>query len=397
MNEQKNQVELLLSDISKINEAAKAEKRSFTAEEKSAIETKKAAIADLKSKIEVDSYVNEEARESARKAFEKKEVAKREYSVGRAIKLAISGKPLDGVELEVEQEAEKFLKERGMTRQHPNSILIPASMIEQRATNSVSNQSSLIRTNILDSIGMVQYPVIYNQIATVWNDVPNGNFAIPSMQNIIASYATTDSTATDLALTSAVKILTPKWMQATGAFTKDFLASSTESMQDQVFGFFQYAIDRATDKQLLNDVSTATTAQVYVSTATTKTYQGVLKLINGIPYATAFLSSKRGATFLQTTPTISGSSTNALPILNAANQIAGINAYSSFDAPNGLYAVGDFSNYHVVFWKNGVYELLVDPYTEARKGNIIMQVSRLQNQGVGNPAAFAIATQGGFI
>lgn len=375
---------------------AGAKERALSTEEKEKFTAYKKEAEDLNERINQERYVLDQQKKETPKSFDKDEQKlNAEYSVGRALKNIISGRALEGAELEAMQEAEKELKSKGMARQNPNSILIPSMVVNQRATNTVSNQSSLVKTNLLDPISMVQYPVIFNQVATVWNDVPNGSFAIPSLQNIIASYAATDSTASDISLSSAVKSLPARWMQAAGGFTKDFLASSTDSMQSQLFGFFQYAIARATDKQMMFDLTGATTAAVYV-TGSTNTYKGVLKLVNGIPNSNAFISSKRGATFLQTTPTISGSTSNAQPIWSVNNTVAGISAYASFDAPNGLYAVGDFKQYHIPVWSSA-YEVIVDPYTEARKGNIILQVSKVQNQGVGNAAAFAVGIGGSFI
>ncbi len=401
MNELKNKRDGLAKEIRGILDTAKRENsRPLTADEKAKIDTLTADAENYNKQIAAEEFLEDQKRSEARKHFENKTEENKlneAYDVGRALRNHITGKPLDGAELEAHQEALREIASKGVQRKDANSLLIPSLITEKRATLSVSNQPALVKTNLLDNISMVQYPVVYKQLGvSVWNNVPTGSFAIPSLQNIIAGYAVTDSTASDISLTSAVKTLAPRWMQATAAFTRDFLMSATDSMQSQVFGKFGYAIESATDKQLMFDLTGATTAASYKTTGATRTYNGIVALKNAIPFSNAFVCSQRGSTFLMCTPNITGTTSSASPIWAINNTVAGVSATSSFVAPNGLYAFGDFSQYHIPIWSNA-YEVLVDPYTEMRKGNIILNVSRIQNQGIGNPAAFAVATQGSFV
>ena len=123
-----------LDKIQNILDAAKAEEnRSLTDDERTTIEALKREAKNLLSDIDTQELLEKEQEERAKSESTKREKqpkkspeekAAKEFSFLRAINLASRGKQLDGVELEMYQEAEKEGRDAGITIS--GNVAVPA-------------------------------------------------------------------------------------------------------------------------------------------------------------------------------------------------------------------------------------------------------------------------------
>jgi HK97 family phage major capsid protein len=130
--ELKQQKAAKLTEARGIIDAAKAEKRDLTAEESVTVASLEAEIDDLETRAEqAEAQERIELRlardKGSKPSGEEEEV--RSFSLTRALSVVASGKQLDGLEREMQEEAQKEYRTSGVTLEGGNSVLLSQAVL----------------------------------------------------------------------------------------------------------------------------------------------------------------------------------------------------------------------------------------------------------------------------
>jgi HK97 family phage major capsid protein len=103
----------------------------------------------------------------------------------------------------------------------------------------------------------------------------------------------------------------------------------------------------------------------------------------------AFVTTRTLAALAMATPTVTGSGVFLIQNSQALGYpVYGTSIIQAADAKHWYF--GDWSKAAIGFW--GGLEIIVDPYSNAQKGQLRMTVNRIADDAVVNSSAFAIAT-----
>jgi HK97 family phage major capsid protein len=389
IKELENKRSASVKEIEALNEKIKTEGRNYSADEKAAFERMKNEIAEIDTKLSAERFLDEQKRSEAKKYFDKPEQKlNKEFNMARALNNYISGRPQDGAELEVVQEAEREFKNFGQNTFVRGELLLPGMIVNQRATFGTSAGANLLAVAKDPNVRVAHNPIVYSQIAQVIDVAAGAAYEASSFSQLTAYYATESTNVTQMSISPAKKKLDPKLLVADMDLSKQLIAQSMGGNADQIINQFVFALDRGTDKQMFADLSGLTNT---IATATT--YGHVVSLDGYITgTANAFISSKKGKSYWETKTVDTGS---GVFVWSPQGTVHGVQAYSSDLAPDALVAWGNFQDYGVA--RYGGIAILYDPYSLRKAGDIGLNVSRLQNQGIINPVSFAICKNGSFI
>jgi hypothetical protein len=390
LKELENKRASLVKEATELNEKVKSEMRSYSAEENEKFERIKTDLNDVKTQLDRESFLDEQKRSDAKKFFDKDEQKlNKDFNIARALNNYISGRAQDGAELEAIQEAEKEFRSFGQNKFVSGELLIPAFIVNQRSTFGTSAGANLLAVAKDPYVRVAQSPIVYNQVAQVIQVAQGAAYEASSFSQLTAYYASESTNVTQMSITPAKKLLDPKLLVADMDLSKQLIAQSMGGNSDQIVNQFIFALDRGTDKRMFADLSGVTAS----FTGNCDTYSKVVSLDGYITgSANAFITSKKGKSYWETKTVDAGS---GVFVWSPQGSVHGVTAYSSDLAPDGLVAWGNFQDYAVAQY--GGIAILFDPYSARKAGDIGLNVSRLQNQGIINSVSFAISKNGSYL
>jgi hypothetical protein len=390
IKELENKRSALIKEVETLNEKVKSENRNYSADEKTTFEKVRTEIADIETKLSAERFLEEQKRSEAKKYFDKDEKKlNKDFNLARALNNYISGRNQDGAELEAIQEAEKEFRGYAQNTFVSGELLLPAAIVNQRATFGTSAGANLLAVAKDPNVRVAHNPIVYNQIAQVIQVATGAAYEASSFSQLTAYYATESTNVTQMSISPAKKNLAPRLLVADMDLSKQLIAQSMNGNADQIINQFVFALDRGTDKQMFADLSGLTAS----FTGNCDTYAKIVSLDGYITgSANAFISSKKGKSYWETKSVDTGS---GVFCWSPQGVVHGVNAYSSDLAPDGLVAWGNFNDYAVATY--GGIAILYDPYSARKAGDIGLNVSRLQNQGIVNGISFAISKSGSYL
>jgi HK97 family phage major capsid protein len=216
-----------------------------------------------------------------------------------------------------------------------------------------------------------------------------GNFVVPNMAEDTAAFVGEDVSAASANMGLADLTLAARRVTHTQAITKETLAQTNPSIYASILQNLVNGLWNAVTNDVFDTIDSDGATQKSTYGAGTLSYKMLLQQeasIGGLNI---------GAGAYVTTPTVKAYLKGTAGLTNQAamwtnNEVNGYPAYGVTAANTGEIYFGDFSREAIGQW--GGIEVIVDPYTDAKKGEIHLTAIGMFDTGVTNPRAFAILT-----
>jgi hypothetical protein len=369
--------------------------RALKKEEKTEFETLKREVENLENEIEQAEFVEARAKEDDTAAttqhqragkIEKPEVKRKAapYSVGKAIKeFARRGdEGLTGVEKEQHDELARGISSEG--------LLVP--YMESKRDQNASNNDDSIDVRIDPNLSIIGKEPLWSQM---------GLTILPGLQGTIklgkkipdeAEKVVEKSEITETANTESFVTMSPERYGITDIFTKELLAQRNPAVQAAIV----YDMVKGTDRKLSADVYTIALVAASEVADGDLTVDGFNALMGAVDLDGAF-AMDRASFFEAKGVKVDTGSGRFLASMGGSNGVGqtydGANIYYSslFDDGDAKQYViyGAFEEIYLGFW--GALEILLNPYTYQKKGQIEMTVNRLADVICRNSSAFVVS------
>lgn len=339
------------------------------------------------------------------------------YSALKAVNEMYSNGRLSGLEAEVQTELEG--RYRDATGQPSSGILIPGEWLNAHGggfqnTASVGTGTSGGNTVATEMQGLTGYLKDFSILpkvgASIFRDA-EGNLAFP---RATAGFAGTwddedDEIANGDPTLAANLTLTPKRVGAGAALTKQLAAQSSTDFEMWMRDELLYAIGTAVDRGAITGTGSNDQPTGVLNTSGLGSYTwvtGTPAWKNVVAQWKVLRSAKcpmRSVSWLfdenvradwSGTPKVAGASDFIYKELGIATEgsVYGYPAYDHTDVTADKVILGDFSQLMVAMW--GGIELIVDPYSEKKKGIIELYAQTFADVGVRQPGCFVIGNDG---
>lgn len=348
-------------------------------------------------------------------AVELTEKEQQQYSLMRALDSIVSGKR--GFEMEVSDE---FAKQAGRTYTNDKSFFLPLNIRTQLSVGTSNKGGELRATELRPELIELlrQRSLAIGTLGARFMPGLVGNVAFPRQTAATSAVWVAEAPGSDMALSSLSLdqvTLIPKTLQSSTTVSRQLLAQSTPAADQIVF-----------DDIIAQHAVAIDTAVLYGSgTSNQPTGVGVVSGTNLIAMGTNGLAATLAkvnegfreieidnamtdnVTFV-TTPGIKYSmkaipriaSTDSITLWGRDNTVEGVRAYSTNNMPSNLTKgssngvchaaiIGDFSQVMVGEWGAGA-EIIVDPFTLARRNLIQITSIQFADVQVRIPSAFAV-------
>jgi hypothetical protein len=256
----------------------------------------------------------------------------------------------------------------------------------------VATDAGLINKNVMPGIDVLTSPgeAFLRQIGVTFFSGLNGNFVVPSMGQDTGVFVAEASDAGGISanMASASLTLAARRITHSQAISKETLAQTSPTVysaivQNLVNGFWNCLVNDVYD-QIDADATTQIT-----SLGRNPTFSDVVNQeasLNGL-YLTspAYVTTPAEKAYLTRTAYM----TNQVGIWYD-NKINGYDAYCTPAANVNKIYFGDWSRVCVGLWGSTPYEIIVDPYTDSKKGLISLTIVGMADTGCYNKRGFAI-------
>jgi len=403
----KNSVELrqdraaLIAEANVMLESCKTESRDFNETEQVSYDEKMTAIDKLAKNIETverQEKLNAEIASnvgsaSVQKTSDIKEV--RDYSVFKAIK-GMMDNNLDGVEKEMHQQAVNEARAAGHT---VNGLGIPASMLESRAAEGVTETGSAIApTSVSSYVDAMRESSVFGKVgATILNGL-SANTIIPITGTSTVNWETEVATTTEGGQGFGKVTLSPNRLSSFVDISKQLLLQSGSGAEAAIMKDLGRAVAQKIDTAIfttagvtgapdsigeaanINEFIEATYNAGTSVVADMVTAQGVLAQAGGLDGNLAYVASPHLMGQIKTGAQVD----NVLAALQG-NSVAGYPCYftngcTGVANTSGDFYFGDFSKLFIGLF--GGLDIVIDPYTQAASGSTRIVLNNYLDWGV---------------
>lgn len=372
-----------------VDKAAGEKERSFTSDEQTAYDGFKAEVDELERKITAAEYLesrqapdnNDTTQHQSRGNGPKIVKPAAPYSVGKAIReFMLSGAAsLTGVEAEQHQELGRSISSTG--------LLVPYQ--RSASVNNTTTHATSIDVKIDPNLSIMGYEPLYTQMGlTILNNLSGTIKLGKKTHDVAGKYAESDEIVAESNVPTYVT-LAPERFGITDSFTKELLAQENPAVQAAIVADMIKGVDR----KITAEVYTVALAAASEVAAGALTQAGFDALMGALDNDGAFAMDRASFFSVKGVKLDAGSGlfiAKQGPINGVATSWDGVPIiYSNlFDdgAAKQYVLYGDWSELWLGFW--GGLEILINPYTRARWGEIEMTVNRLADAVVRNTGAF---------
>lgn len=411
----KEERQSLIDELQNIVNNSKEEKRSFTEDETKRQDEIHAEIARLDGEISRAEKNEEILSRSAgpvnKQSKEEKEIQSR-FSISRAIGLVMRGKDLDGVEKEVFQEAVNEARDAGVNIE--GNIAIPSSFMEKRDYNATTGSAGgfTVGTEIGEAIEILRpVSVIESAGARVMTGLTS-NVSFPRQTaTVTADYLAETEESPEGTSTMDQLNLTPKRVGAWSEYSKRLFTQSSLSVDNFITNDLMLAIGTEVDRVSINGsgadneptgvLNTPGIGSVAGGTnGAVPNWSNVVDLETAVNTANALLGNLNYVM----TPGLMGvlkkvaKDAGSGIFLLEDGQLNGFNAIASGNVPSNLTKGTANAICHALIFGNwddlligyfGGLDITVDPYSSAKKGQVIITADTHMDVGVRRGASFS--------
>lgn len=290
-----------------------------------------------------------------------------------------------GFEREMRDEAREEMKAAG-SDYADNGIQIPRSILK-RAVMDTTAGSNLVKTEQVPDVSTHDKRLVSSQMPITIYEGLNGKLELPSLADISAEFYGEGVAATDVTLTPSKKTIEPTFVQASQTFSKQFMNQTDPRIQNQILTQFNYAISKAVEKRLFDSVY-ALTAKAGYEAATVwgsgEEYSVLLEMEADLEYGNGILVGNDVKAIMKNTFVDPGSGER----IWKDNEVNGYNAFATSLLAANSVIMGSWEDAVIGYW--GGIEVILDPFTNKKKGQIDVQYSRLADAAVANPDSFSV-------
>lgn len=399
LNDLKNDRSEILQKMTALNEKAGNEGRNLDEAEQKEWNVYKKSLKELYSKIDREVEVLEATAKQAKFApaldnqpslqeENDKKKAVRNFSFIRAINAKAKGRELDGLELEMHQEAEKEARASGLEL---SGIGVPSFFVGKKRDLDIATEGTdLVQTDKGQLIGALTPKLMIEALGATMLTGLVGNLDLPRNNGIgTANWDTEKATATETTPTFDKISFSPNRLSTTTDITKQILLQSSVAMEQFVRGDLERAIRIAVDSAAINGNggningilgTTGIGSVVGGTNGLAPTHDHLVDLETAIAVDNADLGNLAYLTTpgirgkLKKTKVDAGSGVFVWP--SGAKELNGYRAEISTQVPNDLdkgsstgvcHAIifGNFAEYIIGNWAG--LDLIVNPYTKSKE------------------------------
>ena len=425
-----------LAKMRGLSDAAKG--RSMTAEERSQYDALKGDVESLNSELEGAIMMEAEERAQAERDAEQREKNRRpnqgnggeegekakikqNYRLLRAINLVASGKPLDGVELEMHQEAEREARAANVTAS--GNLQVPSMLsrsfgrqTEQRDMTAGTTTAGgyTVQTDIGDLIPILEPKLLTRTLgATVLTGL-TGNIDFPrGNADASATWEGENDANAETSPTFDRLQLSPNRLGAFTDISKQLMVQSSIDVENYVRQRLNFAIAKAVDLAAINGSGSSPEPRGILNTSGIGDVAGgtnganpdwsdivdletQVAIDNADMGRLAYLTTPGVRGYLKQTIIDSGSGRFIWPV--NATELNGYNAQVSTQVPSTLTKGSSSGVCHAIIFGNwqelligqwaGI-DLVVDPYTGAKNSLVTLVVNSWWDVAIRHAASFA--------
>lgn len=402
-----------------IEERKSSEGGVFSEEQKTRFEDLNTEIRNLDTQIAEEVMVQDASRNAAAlagasfggsKSSEESEVRKIKAaaSISKAIRMATSGKQLDGAEKEMNEVAIEESRIAGVQVPDNSLVNIPISMLRATAQTVSEDAGQYGGQLVQDNAARVQMEfaakTVLEQLgATRLSGLTGGDVPLPVAGKYAFNWLTETAAITpQKALIDGPK-LSPKRLAGAVDISNRLLAQSSVNVEGMIRDLLLNGYNTALNTAAINGSGTggqptgllnlAGVQQSSTTILTTATRAMLTELPALVEAANAgegkFLLSPQLKEILQNIKTDAGS---GLYLMDALNKILGFDAVSSTLVPElaggKVLIFGDFTEMFVGEW--GSISVQSDPYSAALNNSVRLIVNAHADVAVAQPTAFAV-------
>lgn len=361
-------------------------------------------------------------RERANRETEQSKVRKR-YSIVRAVRMAATGQALDGVEKEMQEEADKEGRASGLAME--GNLRIPSMLIrnnheepERRAT-MVAGTANVGGNSIATELSSDLIPFLDPRLqvealgATVLTGLA-GNLDIPRQATISSAvWASEVASSTETNPTLALLQLRPKRLTAFTPISKTLMVQNSFSIEQMVRRDLNRAIRIAWDRAAINGTGTSNQPTGILNMVGTGAVVGgtnglapTLSHIIDLETEIALDDADMGSLAYLTTPGIRGrlkktekfSTGTGMPVWEGS-ELNGYNAVVSTQVPSNLTKGTANAICHAIIFGNwtelvlaqwGGLDITVDQYSRAKEAIVELVVHSWVDVGVRHAESFSV-------
>jgi len=373
-----------------LTDAAKADsQRALTATETTEFDNLRSEVEALNAEIERAHFLEvnnppaeQRANEQPAGTFQIKREAVKVYSVGKAIRefMVNGAASLTGVEAEQHQELGRNISSTG--------LLVPYGQRSASVNNATTNAAQ-VDVVIDPNLSIIGYEPLYNQMRlTIKNNHAGAIKLGKKTHDVAGKYAESTEIVAESNVPSFVTMV-PSRYGITDSFTKELLAQENPAVQAAIVA----DMIKGCDRKLTADVYAVALAAAGEVAAGAITEAGFNAMAAAVDMDGAF-AMDRGSFFAAKGLAIDSGSGLRLAKNGPRNGLGvchdGVPLYYSnlFDdgAAKQYIIYGAWAELWLGFW--GGLEILIDPYTRGRFGEIVMTVNKLACPIVRNSGAF---------
>ncbi len=299
---------------------------------------------------------------------------------------------------ESEEEAPKPIGERfrdwlkeAVESRGKSSFMLEAERADPILT---STDTGMINKTVAPGIDVLTSPAeaFLRQIGVTFYPGLVGNFTVPSMAEDTASFVSEDASIQNASMTPASLTLAARRVTHTQVVTKETLAQTNPGVYSSIVENLVNGVWNAITNDVFDTLESDGASQEYTQKEENEFNFGDL-----VNMEASIGALNIGAGAYVTTPAVKSylkqkialGTTVGPAIWSTDNEV---NGYKAFGVPAANFETvyfGDFSKCAVGQW--GGYEIIVDPYTKANLGRIILTIVALADTGVTNKRGLTFA------
>ena len=405
-----------------ITSKAESEKRGFTEDERTEIRAINAEIRDINDSIQLESerISNATGIRPALSNGEARDFSK--YSLARAVRCLISGAPVDGLEGELHQEAQREARAGGIALR--GSFAIPAvfttakenrDMTATGTTTVTGDQGGqLIQTTLGSFIELLYSKMVLRGLGAQFLTGLQGNFALPKMLTGTTPTKKAENAAFDESSPTVGQVtFSPKRVGGFVEYSKQLL------MQENGYGIenllrndLATQIALAMELGVINGGGTNEPTGILNAAASVAggtnglaptldhliALQTAVALLNADVGSMGYLTNVAVRGKLMRTPIEAGTSAERIWSFNQNNMLAGYNVAITNQVPSNLtkgtasgvcsaIIFGNFADLVVAQW--GGVDIQVNPYIKDTEGLVRITADAYYDSGIRRAASFA--------
>jgi len=432
----KETLESKRSEMESLVALAKTEERELSKDEQIKFDSLEVEVRELEAKLEAEEKeaerkAKEAAEEAERKAKEEKEAIERkaqaeaeraakEQEEALAVerkanqekiaelerKLADEAEAKEALQKEIKERKleENMSKEKNLLFEEVRSQLASGAQggsaitVERAAVDGDTSVMGQVIPKGVKPLDILGYEPLWKQMGVDYMPGAKGTYTLPFQSPIIGAKLAELAAITKDVVTPDGTLVTPNRYSVQKEFTLETLASATDEFLNKTLGDMVKGCDRAISRDVFAKAEAGAT-EVAAATAVTKDNFDLLMAGAEIEYSGAFISHR--SQFFAAKGVVIDAGSGRFLIERMSNDTLGKGQtyegvdywYSNLfdqntagaDATNRI-VYGDISRIHVADY--GMLEVILDKYTKAGEGKVIVTVNKIADVALLNPGAF---------